>query len=140
MPGRKFGHIVSIETRNKLAISHTGKKHSIITKEKMSKASRGKKKSLEHIKNVVIARMKSCKCGWKGDFAGEEAMHKWIEKLKGKPMKCEHCGVEGRRRYHWSNKYHTYKRREEDWQRLCVPCHIKYDMENNNRPNNYKSN
>lgn len=64
---------------------------------------------------------------WKGDEAGNSAMHSWIKRKLGFPKKCEHCGTTDDRMYHWSNKDHTYKRIILDWQRLCVPCHRKYD-------------
>jgi len=138
--GRKFSeeHKRKIGDANK--ISRLGLKDSPETRKKKSLAAKGKKKSPEHIKKVVEARMKSCGCGWKGELAGKEAMHKWVEKIKGKPMKCDFCGDESKKRYYWSNKYHTYKRILEDYQRLCAKCHTKYDIENNNKPNNYKVN
>jgi hypothetical protein len=30
--------------------------------------------------------------------------------------------------YHWANISGTYERLREDWLRLCVPCHKKYDI------------
>ena len=57
------------------------------------------------------------------------AIHYWVSSRLGKPLKCEKCGVENLRirQYHWSNKDHKYKRKKEDWQRLCISCHRKHD-------------
>jgi len=70
---------------------------------------------------------------WKGDKVSYTALHMWVSRWKGKPMKCEMCGAEGRKRYDWANIDHKYRRVLEDYIRLCVPCHAKYDYENNNK-------
>lgn len=68
---------------------------------------------------------------WKGDDVGYDGLHKWVSKHRGNPKKCEHCGIDDKKRwYHWANKSHEYKRDLEDWMRLCVPCHMKYDKNN----------
>lgn len=66
---------------------------------------------------------------WKGDNAGYDALHEWVERWAGKPNKCEHCGTTTSKRFEWSNKSGEYKRELSDWQRLCVKCHNKYDYE-----------
>lgn len=66
---------------------------------------------------------------WKGDGASFTAKHNWIVRRLGKPQKCEHCGTTKKRMYHWSNISGEYKRDVSDYQRLCVPCHKKYDLE-----------
>jgi len=70
---------------------------------------------------------------WKGDFVGYSAIHSWVKRKKGKPKLCEHCGVTNLKnsQYHWANVDHKYRRNINDYIRLCVPCHIKYDKENN---------
>jgi hypothetical protein len=65
---------------------------------------------------------------WKGDKAGRSAMHKWVEKWKGRPKYCEDCGLDDPNKiYHWSNVDHRYRRILEDYIRRCPKCHIKYD-------------
>jgi hypothetical protein len=66
---------------------------------------------------------------WKGGRVSYHALHIWLVRQLGTPNKCEHCGTAESRRYHWSNKDHEYRRLLSDWQRLCVPCHRKYDWE-----------
>ena len=66
---------------------------------------------------------------WKGDNIGYGGLHRWVERELGKPDTCEHCeksGLSGQN-IHWANKDHSYKRKLEDWLRLCVFCHKQYD-------------
>lgn len=66
---------------------------------------------------------------WKGDNVGYSGLHKWIVKKLGKPKTCEYCGQEYNSRImHWANISHLYKRNTDDWVRLCVFCHKKYDL------------
>lgn len=66
---------------------------------------------------------------WKGDDPGYRALHYWQERQLGKPTKCEHCLKDNLfgRKIHWANKSHKYLRNKNDWIRLCVKCHKKYD-------------
>lgn len=66
---------------------------------------------------------------WKGNEVGYGALHKWVIKHLGQPDTCEHCGREGLRglQIHWANKSKKYKRDLDDWIRLCMRCHGKYD-------------
>ncbi len=137
------GHLAfgGFETRFK-----KGHKHSKEAKEKMRLAKLGKKQSQEAIKKRVesrrgykhsdetIAKISGEKnCNWKGDDVGYGALHIWIRRNLGEPTKCENCGKEGLSGYkiHWANIDHKYRRVEENWMRLCVKCHRKYDKINN---------
>lgn len=66
---------------------------------------------------------------YKGEKAGYCAKHKWIKKMRGNPKYCEHCKKTDKKNYHWSNISGKYKKDINDWQRLCVKCHSKYDIE-----------
>ena len=68
---------------------------------------------------------------WKGDNISKKGVHKWVQRWKGKADHCEVCGRNEKRMYHWSNIDHSYKRILEDYISMCVPCHKKYDYENN---------
>lgn len=70
---------------------------------------------------------------WKGIDAGKIAKHAYIEGIKGRPMKCEHCGTEEKRTYDWANVDHEYSRNPDDYIRLCRPCHRKYDYARNKK-------
>lgn len=65
---------------------------------------------------------------WKGDAVGYEGIHTWIHKF-GSPMKCGHCRKICKNNYqiHWANISGKYKRKRDDWFRLCVSCHSIYD-------------
>jgi hypothetical protein len=66
---------------------------------------------------------------YKGEDAGYHAKHKLIAKKLGNPKYCEHCKSTEEKMYHWSNISGKYLRDITDWQRLCVKCHSKYDIE-----------
>lgn len=66
---------------------------------------------------------------WKGDKVGYDALHEWVEKWRGKPRECQQCGSTQEKVYQWSNISGKYLRRLDDWQRLCVKCHCRYDFE-----------
>jgi hypothetical protein len=92
-----------------------GKKHSEETKKKMRKSLMGRR---VNEKNHM----------WKGDYVGYSALHIWIERRLGKPNKCSMCGtMDEIKGYEWSNISKKYKRDINDWQRLCISCHRKYD-------------
>lgn len=64
------------------------------------------------------------------------SIHTWIKGIKGKPNKCEDCGTTTAKAYHWSNIDHKYSKNPEDYRRLCVSCHLKYDYKFNGRKGN----
>ena len=66
---------------------------------------------------------------WKGEKVSYRNLHRWVERLIGKPNKCEYCGKIGYgRQMHWANKSREYKRILTDWLRLCAKCHKAYDL------------
>lgn len=67
-----------------------------------------------------------------------QSIHTWIKGIKGKPSKCEHCETTKAKMYHWANKDHKYNKNPDDYMRLCVSCHLKYDYKFNNRSKNRK--
>lgn len=66
---------------------------------------------------------------WKGESASYFAKHMWANKWFGRPYFCEHCKRFDKRMYHWANISKEFKRDRNDWLRLCVPCHKKFDLE-----------
>lgn len=112
--------------------SRSGYSHSEETIEKMRKSSKGFSE-VARINQKISAKkrtgVKNSK--WKGDKAGEDAMHDWIKRKLGTPNYCEHCKKSDKRVYDWANKDHSYKRKIEDYMRLCRSCHRKYDIRNN---------
>ena len=64
---------------------------------------------------------------WKGNKVSYSGLHYWVSRKKGKPSKCEHCGVTEAKRFEWANRDGKYKRILDDFIRLCKPCHKRYD-------------
>ena len=68
---------------------------------------------------------------WKGVNVRYRGLHSWIQRTLGKPNECKMCGLKDKngRRFHWANISRKYKRELDDWIRLCVKCHKKYDKD-----------
>ena len=103
-------------------------------KEKNSSSHSGMKKpwakKLPHLfKKGVSHNIGEYNSQWKGDKASYRALHSWVEVRLGKPHFCEECGNKklSHRQYHWANVSGEYKRNIDDWRRLCVKCHKKFD-------------
>ena len=68
---------------------------------------------------------------WKGDKVGYFALHSWVRRTLGEPNICQHCNKifpKNSRKLQWANKSGKYFRDLDDWLRLCVSCHISYDL------------
>ena len=63
---------------------------------------------------------------WKGDEATYSAFHLRVQVARGKPQKCDQCGITGPGLYEWANLTGHYEQ-ISDYGRMCVPCHRKYD-------------
>ena len=124
----KEGHQHSKKTLKKISKSNTGKHHTEETKQKIRET------------NIRIGRIPPSNYGNFKEVKGDKiilhsstyvAIHQWVVREKGNPNKCEHCGTEEAKRFDWANIDHKYKRDLDDYIRLCVKCHRKYDKENN---------
>ena len=58
---------------------------------------------------------------------GYDAIHGWVERWLGRPGRCENCS--SKKNLQWSNISGEYKRKFNDWQRLCAKCHQCFDFE-----------
>jgi hypothetical protein len=129
----KKGHKVPQKWRDKFKIDHLGNTHGFKKGNKIglgNKSRTGQKQSQEEInkrKALMLVGEKSAV--WKGDNAGYGALHDWVIRWKGQPLICEKCGIKNlkQRQNNWANIDHTYRRVLNDYIRLCVPCHRKYD-------------
>lgn len=68
---------------------------------------------------------------WKSEKkVGKIALHFWVYRQLGSPMVCEECKktFKNNHQIHWANKSGEYHRDTNDWIRLCVSCHKKYDL------------
>lgn len=63
---------------------------------------------------------------WRGNDATYAAFHHRVEAVRGTPCRCEHCGTTDAPRYEWANLTGHYAD-VNDFARLCVPCHRRYD-------------
>ena len=155
------GHIVTEETKIKIGNANRGRKYGIMPQEHRDKISfalkgrmpkfipdnTGRKHTPEHTAKWKEARIKKdnfkwghhskeakekiAASNWKGDNIGYAGLHTWVRRTLGTPQTCVFCHKFGKRKYHWSNISGKYKRRVDDWQRLCVPCHSKFDRSRN---------
>jgi hypothetical protein len=145
--------MATAEAKMKMRMAKLGKKrgpHSAATKLKMSLASKGRPKSTAHKESMSRYRKAHPKrywlgkkrpnvagensATWKGDEVSYRNLHRWVERLLGKPNRCVFCGkIATGRRIHWANKSGEYRRILSDWLRLCSTCHGAYDKQNNFR-------
>ena len=73
---------------------------------------------------------------WKGDKVGYFALHRWVDREKGKPKQCEECGkTREEAKIEWANIDHKYRRNTNDYKALCKKCHRKFDINYNNWKN-----
>lgn len=100
--------------------TNIGRKHSDEFKRKLSLNKKGKKLP------QFTGEKNPC---WKGNIAGNVAIHMWIRKHWGKPNKCENKECEKKsNKYEWSNIDHKYSRDRKDWLMLCILCHRRRDV------------
>ena len=115
----KKGYKLTEEHKRKIGITNSKRKH---------QPQEGFQKGYQEGKFDKLS------AAWKGDDAGYMAIHIWVKKHKGKPIKCEHCGaVRDEKRFHWANIDHKYRRDIDDYISLCVSYHNKYDIKNNKK-------
>lgn len=135
------GYLIKESTRKKLSASKMGNKNpqfgkpiSTNHKKRLSFLMKIRWKNKDrHLLQMICENKGEKNCNWKGDKVGYWALHKWVYRILGKPITCEHCGKTGLtgRKIHWANKSGQYLREKNDWLRLCVSCHRKYDLRNN---------
>lgn len=83
--------------------------------------SKGRKFSKERLLKMRLSQLGEKSNNWKGNNASISAIHGWLDRNFEKPKKCEHC--KKRRFIEWSNNDHKYRRKREDYEPLCRPCH-----------------
>lgn len=106
----------SVRCKNKMPVTNQ-------TKKKLSDSHKGQIKSEKAHKFPKDELHPN----WSGDNVSYRALHRWVEGKLGKPKKCNSCESKHKKVYHWANKSGQYNRDVNDWLRLCVPCHSKYD-------------
>ena len=116
--------MISQETRLKQRAAKLGKKLSPEHKTAIGQAQKGKRLTAEHIDKLSGAN----NYNWTGDAVGYQGVHRWINIVAGQPSHCVHCKTTEDRKYQWANVSGKYRRDINDFIRLCVPCHKRYDM------------
>jgi DNA-directed RNA polymerase subunit RPC12/RpoP len=87
----------------------------------------GKKWSDETRKRFTAATTGEKHWHWAGKKIGYTALHRWVERHRGKPRFCEHCGTTEAKIFEWCNKSQEYRRDLSDFIRLCRQCHRDMD-------------
>lgn len=125
------GRIFTAEWKKKISVALKGHKPSEESKQKnrewhLGKRSWNKGKHPKYLQECNHPQ-------WKGNGVGYGALHDWVKRHKGITHICEHCGkyVENTKYIHWANTNHKYRRVLEDYIRLCISCHRKYDAKHN---------
>ena len=87
--------------------------------------------SIETRKKISDSMSETKNYAWLGDKVGYFGLHVWVTKWKGSPKHCEMCGNDKlrSRQYHWANIDHKYNRVLDDFIRMCVKCHKRYDID-----------
>lgn len=138
--GKKWSKII----RKKISISTKGRiawnkniPHSEETKNKISIANKGRKWKLSKYTKIKqsISKKAEKNPNWKGDNITYSSLHNWIVRNYGKPKKCSHCSTTNAKKFEWANKSGKYLRNINDYIRLCVSCHRKYDNKKNHKFN-----
>ena len=112
------GKILTEEHRRRISDALKGRR--IDWGDRISKSKKGK---------IVLKRRDEKHPFWKGINVGYGSLHQWVSRRLGKPDNCEHCkkiGLSGKT-INWANKSKRYLRDINDWIRLCVSCHRKFD-------------
>lgn len=68
---------------------------------------------------------------WKGDAASYQAFHLRVEAARGKPSECSLCDATTGC-FEWANLTGEYQN-INDYARMCIVCHRKYDSERRKR-------
>jgi hypothetical protein len=105
----------------------------------LSIAHMGIKQSEESIEKRVLQMRGEQHPLWKGDDVGYYALHVWVKRNYGLPIRCEYEGCHYPRynmrnelmlkpkRYHWANITGIYNRDRTNWKMMCASCHGFFD-------------
>lgn len=92
---------------------------------------KGRKHKPESINKMKLAQLGDKHHSWKSELQ-YTALHKWVERNKGRPKYCIDCKTTSEfESYDWSNVDHKYRKNLDDFSRRCKKCHRKYDKKLN---------
>lgn len=126
------------ETTRKANLKKIGRKLTEEHKRKIGLASKGRPSWIKgkHHSESTRAKLKIARDKivpiWTGTRAQYLAIHRWVYKKLGQPNHCEECGItevpkDRKRFFTWANISQKYRKRINDWKRLCYRCHKQYD-------------
>lgn len=102
--------------------------HTEETKVKIGLANKGNTSGLENGKKTRFKSVEVSAYNKVGGINQYRNIHRWVEKMLGKPEQCSKCGKIGyRKQMHWANISKEYRKELSDWMRLCVKCHYEFD-------------
>lgn len=102
--------------------------HSKETKIKIGLGNKNNKSGLENGKQTRFKAVGISAYDKVGGINQYRNIHKWVEKMLGKPEQCSKCEKIGYgKQMHWANKSKEYMKDVSDWMRLCVKCHYEFD-------------
>ena len=99
-------------------------------KDAIRKGLTGYKQTDEHKRNTGKSVTGEKNGGWKGDEAGDNPKHRWVERQLGKASdyQCIDCTNQA---LDWSNVDHLYRRDLDDYAPRCRSCHMIHDFKFN---------
>lgn len=97
-------------------------------------AHRGKVVSSETRAKLSAAVTGDKQGGWKGGGASYRALHGYLCAHYPKTGICVECGRPANRTEYALIHGRTYSRNRDDYQEMCRPCHVKYDLGGRPRP------
>lgn len=87
-----------------------------------SRTPEGRARAAELARTLGKSRTGELNHMWRGEDAGYDAKHDWINRHYPRNGGCEECGSVDLKT-EWSNVDHKYRRVREDWRELCISCH-----------------
>lgn len=122
------------EHRRKISLALTGEKNPFY----------GKTHTHEVRKRIQLARLQKYSensNAWKGDKAGNRAIHEWIRNNFLPPKECQFCGLI--KPLDLANMTGVYNREFKNWKYICRKCHVYHDgtiynLRHFTRRNNYQ--
>ena len=116
------GSVAPIAQSTRPSFGHVKGKPLRFIKGHNSRTSEGRARAAELCRTLGKSRTGELNHMWRGEDAGYDAKHDWINRHYPRTGTCEECGTDDRKT-EWSNPDHTYRRVRSDWRELCIPCH-----------------
>lgn len=110
------GHEVSYEMRRKIGEAQIGEKNHMFGKSQSEESNEKRRLSMG------TKQTGENNPGYKDNKAGINAIHRWVERRKPKPEKCEECNLFSP--MDLANVSGKYLRNLDDWRWLCRRCHM----------------